>query len=427
MIEEDDIPDDWEMKKFGDVVESSLYGCNPETGEDIEGVSYLRISDINAEGQIKSNPLPQNAKFENEEQAEKYTLSEGDVVIARSGSIGQAYVYNEQDDRMVYASYLIRFSLDTEQVLTEFIDVYTRTPMYWKQVHSAGKGAVQTNINAGSIKDFDVPVPPLDEQERIVEAVEERLERVERLETSVANVGRLADEYQESTRKSLFFGESVDSNQSMVLDNLGAENLPEEWDIHRFEDIIQFQSGYAFESSDYVQESEESVLCFRSGDYNTRGEYKPESEKKYLPKNFIDEYPKHKLDKGDIIMTMVGANCGKMYMIGEKELPALLNQNMWRIRTADDLNDDYCYNYMKAIEDKIRFTEKGAARQYLAQKDIKEIKIPVPPVSQQEEIIEVLERIDFGLLRKSVSDIDTLFSEYRNSVLSHAFRGKIDY
>lgn len=398
--------------------EPSLYGCNPETGEDIEGVSYLRISDIDAEGRIKRNPLPQNAKFENEEQAEKYTLSEGDVVIARSGSIGQAYVYKEQDGRMVYASYLIKFSLDTEQVLTEFIDVYTRTPMYWKQVHSAGKGAVQTNINAGSVKDFDIPVPPLDEQERIVEAVEERLERVERLEKSVENVGRLADEYEDSLLSYLLTGRHLNQEKIPESEEWFGQ-IPENWEVKKLSEIgsrvrsmTEPESGriYSIYSFDSVDDG--------SGYYEVDG------------KDIGSR--KRQLNGGEVMISRLNPRINRVQKVGKKhEYPPIASSEFVAIDIEDNMSREYLYEYLRnpILQERLtnHVTGSTGSRSRVGFDFVMNSKVPVPPKDTQREIVDNIRKVDFDTLEKSYSDVSKLFDEYRDSVLSHAFRGEVDY
>lgn len=210
---EEGLPDKWNIKTFDGVIESSLYGCNPTTGEDIDGVPYLRISDVSEEGGLKYLELPEKAQFEESDNKNKYLLSDGDVVIARSGaSSGQSYVYNPDHNKMVYASYLIRFTLDQEIVSKEYIQEYLKSPIYWSQVSAAKKGAAQDNINAGDIKEFIIPVPPLDEQEKIVKQIQSvDMRRVKR---AVEDLEELFEEYRNSVLSRAFRQESDDGTQS---------------------------------------------------------------------------------------------------------------------------------------------------------------------------------------------------------------------
>ncbi|WP_077067761.1 restriction endonuclease subunit S [Haloarcula rubripromontorii] len=204
----DSIPDEWEMKNFGEVIQSSLYGCNPETGEDIDGVPYLRISDIREDGGLKYSELPEKAKFEDDSGAEKYSLNNGDIVIARTGGrlCGKSYVYEPRHGDMVYASYLIRFKLNTNKVAKEYIKAYLQSPIYWRQVWSGKKPSTSTrqNINAGEIKSFKIPVPPIEKQQDIVNSLRET--DYSSIQRASDDLSHLFNEYRESVLASAFGG-----------------------------------------------------------------------------------------------------------------------------------------------------------------------------------------------------------------------------
>jgi type I restriction enzyme S subunit len=194
--------------RFNDIIHGSLYGCNPDKGEDIEGPPYLRISDITDDGRLKKETLPLKADLDSND-AEKYGLNHGDVVVARSGSVGQSYVYKPEHGEMVYASYLIRFTLDMEQVLPEYIEVYFRSPMYWAQVHQNSRVAAQPNLNAGEIKDFTVPLPPIEEQQRIVDLLSRGFDGVDMVESLVETTESDLEALKASILAKAFTGELV--------------------------------------------------------------------------------------------------------------------------------------------------------------------------------------------------------------------------
>jgi len=204
-ITNESIPEGWELSKFDDVIHSSFYGCNPTKGEDIDGVPYLRISDITKEGKLKHSSLPKKAELD-ESDAEKYKLSYGDVVVARSGSVGQSYVYKKSDEQMVYASYLIRFELDLKLVLPEYIEMYFQSPMYWSQVYRNKRVSAQPNINAGEIKNFVVPIPPLEEQKKIIDDIKSEYDFVNKGLKTINQFEKYSEEYKESVLSSAFKG-----------------------------------------------------------------------------------------------------------------------------------------------------------------------------------------------------------------------------
>src|SRR5690606_37898535 len=80
--------------------------------------TYLRITDINDDGTLNKTDL----KSVDDEKAEKYLLQPNDIVFARTGnSTGRSYFYDGSDGELVYAGFLIKFSLDPSKVNPKFM------------------------------------------------------------------------------------------------------------------------------------------------------------------------------------------------------------------------------------------------------------------------------------------------------------------
>lgn len=123
------------------------YGAN-EAGlvrEHKEQVRYIRITDIDENGLISTDEL--GATVANLE--EKYILSQNDIVIARSGAtVGKAYIHRHLPYTCVYAGYLIRFVVDSDKILPDYLFAYTQLNPYKEWVNAIQRPSAQPNINA---------------------------------------------------------------------------------------------------------------------------------------------------------------------------------------------------------------------------------------------------------------------------------------
>ena len=102
-----------------------------------------------------------------EKWADKHLLSKGDVLFARSGTVGKTYLHHTSFDPAVFAGYCIRFRFKAE-VLPEFVYGFTKTDAYASWVTAIQRPAVQPNINKEEFKSLEIPVPPRDVQRRLV-------------------------------------------------------------------------------------------------------------------------------------------------------------------------------------------------------------------------------------------------------------------
>ena len=134
---------------------------------------YIRITDLDDYGNLLEDDW-QTA----EEIDLKYLLEENDVLFARSGSAGRAFLYKSIFGQSIFAGYLIRFKFDPDKVNPSFVFHYTLTKIYKLWVHSVQRTTIQANINSKEFQSLEIPLPPLDVQNRIVEEVNKRLTQV---------------------------------------------------------------------------------------------------------------------------------------------------------------------------------------------------------------------------------------------------------
>jgi len=107
------------------------------------------------------------------------------------------------------------------------------------------------------------------------------------------------------------------------------------------------------------------------------------------------EFSRFQLIEKDILFVMVGATLGKVGRVGSHALPALLNQNMWRIRARGDLaNQDFLYYSFKENVAEIIGWASGSARGFLRRDDCRNLQIRIPHTREQKAIAHILGTID---------------------------------
>ena len=142
------------------------YGIGaPAVDFDSQKYTYLRITDINDDGSINYIGL----KSVEDEDAYKYLLKENDIVFARTGnSTGRTYFYETSDGELVYAGFLIKFSLDPEKVNPRILKYYTHSKEYYDWVKSFDTGGTRGNINAQTYANMLIELPNRKIQDKIV-------------------------------------------------------------------------------------------------------------------------------------------------------------------------------------------------------------------------------------------------------------------
>lgn len=157
--------EEWPTVPLVEVCQSpGQYGANVRKSDFVAGgVRYIRITDINDDGTLKDSAVGIG-----EREAEKYLLSNGDLLFARSGSVGRSYLHREMGVRCAFAGYLVRFRTNRDLLLPDFLKEYVNTDRYWAWVARRRHASAQPNINAAEFGQLPVPCPCLSEQKEIV-------------------------------------------------------------------------------------------------------------------------------------------------------------------------------------------------------------------------------------------------------------------
>ena len=138
--------------------------------------TYLRITDINDDGTLNRTGL----MSVDDANATNYLLEPNDIVFARTGnSTGRTYFYDGSDGELVYAGFLIKFSLDDKKVNPRILKYYTHSKPYYDWVHSFDTGGTRGNINAKAFGKLPLVVPSRKAQDRIVEIMKSFDDKIE--------------------------------------------------------------------------------------------------------------------------------------------------------------------------------------------------------------------------------------------------------
>jgi type I restriction enzyme M protein len=173
-----ELPKSWEWVKLAQISKIIHYGYTASADNTITNVRLLRITDIQND-KVNWESVP-GCKI-SDSNLKSYELKNGDLLIARTGgTIGKTYLVQNLSVCAVFASYLIR-AVPYSFIYPKFLKCFTGSFLYWKQLYSKCSGTGQPNVNGRSLSDLFIPMPPFNEQKRIVAKVEQLLSLCDRL------------------------------------------------------------------------------------------------------------------------------------------------------------------------------------------------------------------------------------------------------
>jgi type I restriction enzyme S subunit len=394
--------------------------------------TYLRITDINDDGTLNKTDL----KSVDDEKAEKYLLQPNDIVFARTGnSTGRSYFYDGSDGELVYAGFLIKFSLDPSKVNPKFMRYYTLSNEYKGWVSSYISGSTRGNINAKTYANMKISLPPRKQQDYLVKVLSSLDEKIE--------TNNQINEKLEQIAQALFKHWFVDfefpnengkpyksSGGEMVESELGM--IPKGWKIVKLGDVIDFQNGYAFKSKDLLDvESDSTFRVFKMGNIKKGGGINHSGTKSYIERDKCQNLSNYIIKKGDLLMCMTDMK-SNVALLGhtalmDRDNEYILNQRVGLIRTKDSKVINFPYLYILTNSEdfinNLRSRANSGVQVNLSTKEIKDSLICLPDQKVHSLFNEITER----MFEKSfqVEDENQKLTLIRDNLLPKLMSGEI--
>ncbi|WP_334114818.1 restriction endonuclease subunit S [Methanothrix soehngenii] len=165
-----EMPESWEVVKFGKVIISSAFGPRFSSNYyDPDGsVATLRTTDLDNEGNINYSTMPL-AKLELD-GFKQHLLKSNDFLITRSGTCGIAAIFEAFEKPVLPGAFIIRFRLSNE-INPLFLKYYVNSQQGRNRILQLAGGAVQKNLSGTSLRTFQIPLPLLVDQDAIVRSL----------------------------------------------------------------------------------------------------------------------------------------------------------------------------------------------------------------------------------------------------------------
>jgi type I restriction enzyme S subunit len=376
------------------------YGLTASATEAKTGNKFLRITDIREE-RIDWREVPYcQCSYED---GKKYALRTGDIVFARTGSVGNSCLIRKAPEGSVFASYLIRIRPKRETVDSVFLSYFFRTSDYWRQIMGAAVGAIHLGLNATKLKQLVVPLPPLPEQQRIAEV----LSKADRLRRLRRTARELSDTYLQSVFLEMF-GDPMSN--------------PMEWEIHKLGKHLAFiTSGgrgwakYYFASGDRFIRSLD-VQMNRIADNDAAFVTPPDNA----------EAQRTRVQPGDVLLTITGSRIGRVAPVPDLIGRSYVSQHVAILRPDDALRPDFLSMFLsleQGGQQQIQRLQYGQTKPGLGFEQIRSFMIPVPPLDHQKKFTRVIRR--FERLRVQQREAEHQAEHLFQTLLHQAFRREL--
>lgn len=178
------IPEEWEVRKLGEISILITKGTTPSTyGYEFvnEGVNFIKIENISDTGKIKINSLFKISE-ECNEKLSRSKIEENDILVSIAGSLGKSIIISSDIAPANTNQALAIVRLDINKYSNQYINFIFSSILLKKYVEKVSTVGAQPNLSLQQIGDFKIPIPTINEQKKIasiLSSVDEKIEQYE--------------------------------------------------------------------------------------------------------------------------------------------------------------------------------------------------------------------------------------------------------
>lgn len=169
------LPDGWMWSRIGSVSLYTEYGTSAKTLDSVHGIPVVKMGDIQ-DGSVLIGGQKHAPKTT--EGIHSLLLQQGDLLYNRTNSpelVGKTGIFRGPDNTLSFASYLIRIKVAESLLSANFLNLVMNSPLFREtEINPHLKQQCgQANVNGTILKQMKVPLPPREEQKRIVQKADE--------------------------------------------------------------------------------------------------------------------------------------------------------------------------------------------------------------------------------------------------------------
>lgn len=169
----------WENKKIKDIAEIYL-GLTYTPKYVTNGVPFLSVKDLDGD-KLNFGNIKYISREEFEDSTSNAKPKKGDLLFGRVGTLGNPVILNEDTEFCIFVS-LGFLRMKNDSFFNYYVKYWMQSDLFIRQVESKVSGSSQKNLNTGWLKEFEIKLPKIEEQQAIVNILSEADKEINLLE-----------------------------------------------------------------------------------------------------------------------------------------------------------------------------------------------------------------------------------------------------
>ncbi|HOV08728.1 MAG TPA: restriction endonuclease subunit S [Spirochaetota bacterium] len=366
------VPEGWKRVRLGEV-------CNITTGK-------KDVDEGNPEGQYLFFTCARTPT-----RSDSYSFDTEALLIAGNGEVGNIQYYKGKFE--VYQRTYVLY--DFKNIKLKYVYYYLKNNLI-RSLENEKIGTTIQYIKYKNLNDFNIPSPPLPEQQKIAEILETVDNAIEKTEKIIEKYKRIKQGLmQDLLTRGIDENGKIRSEKTHKFKNSPLGKIPEEWEVVRLGEVCYLKGRigwHGLTTKEYLEEGKYYLVLginFENGKIIWENCYYIDEKRYNMDKNI-------QLKNEDILITKDGT-IGKVSYIEKLPKKATLGTGVFVLRPINESYYPKFFYYILTsfIFDKfIENLKTGSTINHLYQKDFILFSFTLPPLPEQQRIAEILSQID---------------------------------
>jgi type I restriction enzyme S subunit len=418
---EKELPKNWVEDLLGNLVIIER-GGSPRPIENFitdseDGLNWIKISDATASDKYIYKT---KQKIKPEGLHKTRYVKEGDFILSNSMSFGRPYIM--KTDGCIHDGWLALKEGKVKIFNNDFLYYLLSSSFVFNQFDSLASGSTVRNLNKDLVSSVVVKIPPLAEQNRIVDKLDRLFAQLETIKISMANIPLLLKSFRQQVLTQAVTGKLTDEWRK-------GRDLTK-WEIVSSSKLFEFvTSGSRGWAQYYNQNGKQLFVRITNMNYGTSVLDLNQNKLQFLKLPDSSEGKRTLLKARDILISIT-ADIGMISLIPENfPYEAYVNQHVCLARPVKKISEKFLVNYL--ISEKgfgqLKDRKKGATKAGLTLGDIKDLSIEIPSMVEQLEIVSRIESLfaKADAIEQQYKALKAKIDTLPQALLHKAFKGEL--
>lgn len=326
----------------------------------------------------------------------------GDTVLISTSEtiedLGHSCFYARQDIGLIGGEQFL-LKVNQEEQLGKYL--YYLSKAFSGYLRKYATGTKVYRFNTDHLKKIYIPQIPFNEQKIIADFLDKRLAQVDAL---IAKQETLLEKLAEQRVALISHAVTKGLNPDVEMKESGIswfKQIPKSWDVKQLKFVItKIQTGSTPPSAVPEYYSSDDIVWYGPADFTDENYILNESVKKISALALEDKVVKP-MPKGSIMMIGIGATLGKVAITN---VDCTTNQQINSLIPIEDVNAKYLMYQLNSLRDIVKLLSSASTLGIINQEKTKCLKIIVPSLNDQNEIVEFLDKElnEISAIKKSV-------------------------